>query len=347
MSLFKRNRSRGQADEPERQTEQAQNQRPVFDFPEPESTAVTRRAKTLCDRLVFAGFRDLLMSDFISPACSQAADRLNLKIEWTEAELRKLAEEIRLYLGLEPIPVSLLVRDSYGERPVRAQAGGYQFNGKTHSITVLYAPYQTWQQFVAILCHEFTHYFMFVHKLWSSDPAENEMNTDITANLIGFRNQMNRGYHATEYVEILDGVKRTKSNYVGYITALECAQAGQYLDYYRAKLRYLEALHQWKALTREGLRQKTETAGMLYEQFLEELRHPACLHPGPVQLEEIRQAILAHESRDVPEELRQCRKPLEDPRSEADTLETANRRINDLLDDLLRWRAAFREDGPE
>ena len=81
------------------------------------------------------------------------------------------------------------------------------------------------------MCHEITHHFASVYNLEVLDSEQNELRTDVLANLIGFHNYMAEGYADVEYPD-----SSGKIYHVGYISPMQCYEAYNTLKRVRTEL---------------------------------------------------------------------------------------------------------------
>lgn len=142
----------------------------------------------------------------------------------TESILQ-LANEIFSYLNICPVDVTVVYDwdDRYTSHEHRA---GYYRNVGPESypdIHILVKQDYSCKDIAAVLCHEITHYYMYLQNIHMADVEENEEYTDITAILLGFGNVLMAGYkettkEITRYNKIIHYTSK-----LGYLTLQDCS----------------------------------------------------------------------------------------------------------------------------
>lgn len=142
----------------------------------------------------------------------------------TEA-IVKLAEEIFSYLNICPVDVTVVYdwNDRYTSHENRA---GYYRNVGPESypdIHILVKRDYSCKDIAAVLCHEITHYYMYLQNIHLTNVEENEEYTDIAAVLLGFGNVLMAGYkettkEVTKYNKIIHYTSK-----LGYLTLQDCS----------------------------------------------------------------------------------------------------------------------------
>ena len=190
-------------------------------------TQVTNVAKQLCEELKKGDCTEFLKNDlklpplYLVPNLRDAAVMTSL--------LRGILITLEQHLGL-PDNLGFLLLSPY-EHKEQDLAGAYKRSRLTKGITVYQKEWHTWPNLVAIMCHEITHHFAAAHNLEIADTEQNELRTDVLANLIGFHEYMADGYAEVEYPQ-----SSGKVHHVGYITPMQCHEAFNVLSKVRSRL---------------------------------------------------------------------------------------------------------------
>ena len=161
-----------------------------------------------------------------------------------QRKLQHMANELSAYLLLLPIPVYVMRATDGKDGP--SIAGDYVSALK--KIDFYVKDDFTAEQLKAILCHEYTHYFMGSTRMddWS-DPALNERRTDVMSNMIGFSNIMIEGYYVV-----------TKADYQVFSWDVKSSRAIGYLNVTEQKIVRKELLKVRKEVNKERKRKERQ-----------------------------------------------------------------------------------------
>lgn len=178
------------------------------------------KSEELCKKLIEKNLSKYLMTDFPN-------NFINIKIkdESQAQEFQRLNSTMNAILMHLDLPLTVKLNIEYmdnNDRNTKGLAGTYQANHiLLNTITLKIFDNQRPVSIIATLCHECTHYFMHYHKLDIENKLENEIRTDILANLIGFGKIMDYGYETFEGITI------------GYISSSECLKVYNFLIHKR------------------------------------------------------------------------------------------------------------------
>ena len=147
-------------------------------------------AQECAELLKKRGMERLMLQDF------EFQNRVSKKeiqdLQALQRKLQDMSAELAEYLHLAPISIDVMKGSDDKNAP--SAAGDYVSGGR--KIDFYVRDYYVEDQLKAILCHEFTHYFMDSNRFddWS-DRALNERRTDVMSSMIGFSKIMIEGYY--------------------------------------------------------------------------------------------------------------------------------------------------------
>ena len=164
----------------------------------PMPRSVPYEVYAMADRLLKHNVGEYLLRDYNSNTNFTIVKDISKEL-LLRRDLTHLMMSILSYLGLPGI-VDLKI-NYLRDIDTQKEAGQYTRNIEKRAIELNVRSDYDFDNIIAILCHECTHYFMEWNNLNIEDREQNERNTDITANLIGFSEFMIKGYRTSQKTE--------------------------------------------------------------------------------------------------------------------------------------------------
>lgn len=193
----------------------------------------------LSDILIHKNLGKYLKNDYVLPC--------NILHYWySDHQLREMLVPImKAILTYLELPKIVDLHIEFKDKNASTAGKYYTKNFYSKAISLYIDARQSGDSVLAALCHECTHYFMEYHGLQIADENENEIRTDIYANLIGFNLIMKRGYEPCNNIKI------------GYISSDSCSDIYNYLTYKRKILNVIVEI-----------KKNASVAEVLYEQVM-------------------------------------------------------------------------------
>lgn len=135
--------------------------------------------------------------------CPKELMRKVIKSNYGEAALQQLSDHMGFYLGLfVRVKVRMLDHRSFDRQNPNfsAAAGLYRVSGDHREIVLTRREKYSFKHILAVMAHEYTHNYLYHHKISKQDPLENEYLTDTAAVFLGFGEVLLRGYEPFSWV---------------------------------------------------------------------------------------------------------------------------------------------------
>ncbi len=293
-------------------------------------------AEGMVERLRSAGLEAFLLKDYWSVGSLSRRDMLDSQRLFEK--LNVLMRSILAYLDLPDVISLKLEETNEKDEKGRFVSGSYHSSQYRKEIVINRRYSDDPDTLMATLCHECTHFFMEYHHLKTSDEDINEKRTDIMAMLIGFHEQIIKGYQVKAFTTRMQNLEYTKTIQYGYISAKDCEYVERFLLAVRANIAHetveKDRLKAEKKMALEHL----QGVKALYEQLMYlDFRR---INASADSLEQIQIALLEYESRNIGAEIATIEKDVNNVMRVAEITSVKNR-IQALGEDLLRWSSVF------
>lgn len=135
--------------------------------------------------------------------------------------LRKVIRKIRLHLNIKKVP-RIKISTNFNQKNTAASVK--EVNDEI-IINIDFSKIYSEEQLAAVLCHEFTHYYLRKYSIFKNDKNENEMLTEIASVYLGFGKIILKGYMPHSKTKFLPKINKKQiiENTLGYFNIEQIA----------------------------------------------------------------------------------------------------------------------------
>lgn len=303
-------------------------------------------AKGIYKALLDKGLEGFLLSSFCVKTELTSEDFRNRDVR--EEKINQVACEISQYLKLPAIGPIYISFDKerntsspYGK--TSSTVGEYRNNSNSRHISLNIGSGFTPENVLAILCHEYTHYFMEFHSLNWTDTELNEQRTDVMANMIGFNRIMIAGYAGVSVIvderqQDFVNYQKVNSRRIGYISEDDCKVIGKHLMVFATQIKDLHETRNRLVENRTALnRQIVAAKALLLQLSAIDVKNQRITDTSKIS--EIQKCLYEYESRSIEAEISHYTEICES--NDLVRIEQAIHDIDTLCVEMLHWCSVF------